>query len=622
MKNYFFYIFISFVSISYSQEYRWTGDANNDFFNELNWKETDTQENPPENSINPLNPIDFSLLLTCNIEAIGEIILSENGNLIAENGDFDLEKISGLGEIILNESSYLNLSDLYPISEGITISMNSNKSWIKLYNVDPMSANYYYFDNILHENEQLSYPEEIRYDNYYNDGCIIRLNNYESSGLSIFQENNLEGEFANITTDIVFTGESIPHNLNNNISSFKLHKGFTVTFAENEDGSGNSKTFIASEEDIIVEGLSEYLNNKISFIRVVPWNWVTKKGTAGDTQLMNNNWFYMWSNNGSSDIYREYVPMAWGKAAADDDNDIEIIKEKYKSTHLLAFNEPDDCNGQSGQYANMCQVETALNYYKNLLKSGLRMVSPSCRQGAVFNWLNDFHSSSIDQKIRIDVIAVHWYDWDGNPQNSPNANPQNVFNRFRNYLESVHAMYGLPIWITEFNANRHRNEWVHRQFLQLAMPYLEETEFIERYSFFPPVTGVADFLDANNNFSQIGEFYHSFESSESMIYEKYASPNNLNSNEFEFSTAECDPENTFLSVDEFSLISNPLVFPNPAENILNIDFENDIMSLQIFSIDGRSLKKLNPSKNIDISFLKDGLYFLKVNNHFIKFLKR
>ena len=448
MKNYFFYIFISIVSISYSQEYRWTGDANNDFFNELNWRETSTLENPPENSINPLHPIDFSLLLSCNIEAVGEIILSENGSLVAENGDFDFEKISGLGEIILNQSSYLNLSDLYPISEGITISMNSNKSWIKLYNVDPLSANYYYFDNILYENEQLSYPEEIRYDNYYNDGCIIRLNNYESSGLRIFQENNLEGEFADISLDIVLTGESIPNNLNNNISSFKLHKGFMATFAENEDGSGNSKAFIASEEDIIVEGLSEYLNNKISFIRVVPWNWVTKKGTAGDTQLMNNNWFYMWSNNGSSDIYREYVPMAWGKAAADDDNDIEIIKGKYKSTHLLAFNEPDDCNGQSGQFADMCQVETALSYYKNLLRSGLRMVSPSCRQGAVFNWLNDFHSSSIDQKIRIDVIAVHWYDWDSNPQNSPNANPQDVFNRFRNYLESVYEMY---VWIANMD---------------------------------------------------------------------------------------------------------------------------------------------------------------------------
>ena len=621
MKNYFFYIFISFVSISYSQEYRWTGDANNDFFNELNWKETDTQENPPENSINPLNPIDFSLLLTCNIEAIGEIILSENGNLIAENGDFDLEKISGLGEIILNESSYLNLSDLYPISEGITISMNSNKSWIKLYNVDPMSANYYYFDNILHENEQLSYPEEIRYDNYYNDGCIIRLNNYESSGLSIFQENNLEGEFANITTDIVFTGESIPHNLNNNISSFKLHKGFTVTFAENEDGSGNSKTFIASEEDIIVEGLSEYLNNKISFIRVVPWNWVSKKGTAGDVQYMNNDWFYKWSNNGNSDLDREYTPMAWGKGAADDDNDIEIIKSKYKSTHVLGFNEPDDCNGQSGQYGNMCVVDTSLTYYKNLLKSGVRMVSPACRQGAAFDWLNEFNSKAIEANIRIDVIAVHWYDWGSNPQNSPNANPQDVYNRFVNYLESVYELYGLPIWITEFNANRHRNEWVHRQFLQIALPFLEETNYIERYSFFPPTTQVANFFDSNNNFTQIGELYNGFISTKSIAESRYVSSSNLDSENYDFEQIECNPDDEFLSVNSLGLSEEIFIYPNPSNDYININYDEEILKLQIINMNGEKINIKPSNSSIDVSFLSKGIYILNFNNNFIKFIK-
>ena len=31
-------------------------------------------------------------------------------------------------------------------------------------------------------------------------------------------------------------------------------------------------------------------------------------------------------NNGNSDLDREYTPMAWGAGAADDNNDIEIIK--------------------------------------------------------------------------------------------------------------------------------------------------------------------------------------------------------------------------------------------------------------------------------------------------------
>ena len=623
MKNYFIFIFSLLAFNVNAQEYRWTGNSNNnDFFDELNWVEFISNNIPEENSINPGQPIGFSLYLTCEIIANGEIILNENGKIIITDGELNSEKISGFGEIILNNSAYLNLTDIDPIFEGISVNFNSNESWIRFYNLDPSSAFYYYHDNIFYNDQQLSYPENIRFDNYYNEGSIVRINSDEFSNLTVFSENSLSGESANISNNTVFEGESIPNNLNDDISSFKLNKGYMATFAENEDGTGKSKVFISSENDIIINILPEYLNNKISFIRVIPWNWVTKKGTAGDTESMNNNWFYKWSNNGSSDMSREYAPMAWGKGAADDLNDIEIIKQKYKSTHLLAFNEPDNCNDQSGQYGNMCVVDTSLVYYKNLLKSGLRMVSPATRQGEVFSWLNEFNYKAENQEIRIDVIAVHWYDWTSNPENSPNANPQDIYNRFVNYLENVYNLYGLPIWITEFNANRYRNEWVHRQFLQLALPYLEETEYIERYSFFPPVTDQADFFDENNNYTQIGEFYSNFNSTKSMAENEYASPSNLNSNDYEFTQTECNPNNAFLSNHEIESQKEITIYPNPSNDYVFIEFDQEITDLKILNIEGRIIKKLRPVEYINVSFLNKGIYFLKVNDHFIKFIKK
>ena len=451
---------------------------------------------------------------------------------------------------------------------------------------------------------------------------MVRINSEEFSNLAVFSENNFEGQSANIINNTVFKGGSIPNNLNDDVSSFKLKKGYMATFAENEDGTGKSKVFIASENDIIINILPEYLDNKISFIRVIPWNWVTKKGTAGDTESMNNNWFYKWSNNGSSDMSREYVPMAWGKGAADDLNDIEIFKQKYKSTHLLGFNEPDNCNDQSGQFGNMCVVDTSLVYYKNLLKTGLRMVSPATRQGEVFSWLNEFNYKAENQEIRIDVIAVHWYDWTSNPENSPNANPQDIYNRFVNYLENVYNLYGLPIWITEFNANRYRNEWVHRQFLQLALPYLEETEYIERYSFFPPVTDQADFFDENNNYTQIGEFYSNFNSTNSLAENEYASPSNLNSDGYEFTQPECNPNNEFLSNHEIESKKEITIHPNPSSDYVFIEFDQEITDLKILNIEGRIIKELRPIEYINVSFLNKGIYFLKVNNHFVKFIKK
>ena len=622
MKNYFIYIFLLLAFNVNAQEYRWTGNSNNnDFFDELNWAEFISNTTPPENSINPGQSIGFSLYLTCEIIADGEIILNENGKIIITDGELNSEKISGFGEIILNNSAYLNLTDIYPIFEGISVYFNSSESWIRFYNLEPSSAFYYYHDNIFYDDQQLSYPENIRYDNYYNDGSIVRINSDQFSNLRVFSENSLSGESANISNSTVFEGESIPNNLNNNVSSFKLNKGYMATFAENEDGTGKSKVFIASENDVIINLLPEYLNNKISFIRVIPWNWVTKKGTAGDTESMNNNWFYKWSNNGSSDMLREYVPMAWGKGAADDLNDIEIIKQKYKSTHVLGFNEPDNCNDQSGQYGNMCVVDTSLVYYKNLLKTGLRMVSPATRQGEVFSWLNEFNYKAENQEIRIDVIAVHWYDWNSNPQNSPNANPQDIYNRFVNYLNNVYNLYGLPIWITEFNANRYRNEWVHRQFLELALPYLEETEYIERYSFFPPVTDQADFFDENNNYTQIGEFYSNFNSTKSIVESEYSSPSNLNSDGYEFTQTECDPNNAFLSDNEIESQKEITIYPNPSSDYIFIEFDQEITDLKILGIDGKLIKKLSPVKYINVSFLYKGVYILKINNHFIKFIK-
>ena len=609
--------------LTYGQQYQWTGSAENlDFFDELNWKDTTTSEIPTVNSINPGQMIEFDLYITCEVVANNDINLGENGKITIINGQLSGVSVSGIGNIIMGESSYIYLDNSYPIEEGLSITFESNKSWIRLNNVEPYTAYYNYSDNFFQDNQVLSYPETLRIDNYYQSGSIIRPHNDNSSYLTVFSENNFNGEFGNIFSNDVYLDESIPNGLNNDISSFILKKGYMATFAENNDGTGNSKVFIASEGDIIIDELSEYLNNRISFIRVLPWNWVSKKGTAGDIQYINNDWFYKWSNNGYSDLDREYTPMAWGKGAADDDNDIEIIKNKYKSTHLLAFNEPDDCNGQSGQYGNMCVVDTSLTYYKNLLKSGVRMVSPACRQDAVFDWLNEFNSKAVDENIRIDVIAVHWYDWGSNPQNSPNANPQDVLNRFVNYLESVYQTYGLPIWITEFNANRHRNEWVHRQFLQLALPYLEETDYIERYAFFPPTTQVANFFDDNNNFTQIGEFYNNFNSSESIPHETHISASNLNSESYNLQQIECNPDDEFLSISSNETNNNISVYPNPSINYINIDSNEEIWKLEIIQMSGEKINILPFSKKIDISFLSKGLYVLNFNNYYIKFIKK
>ncbi|MEO9572301.1 MAG: hypothetical protein ABJG40_13995, partial [Polaribacter sp.] len=62
--------------------------------------------------------------------------------------------------------------------------------------------------------------------------------------------------------------------------SFTLEKGYMVTFAENVNGTGASKIYVAAEKDLKIN-LPENLQKIVSFIRLGPWFDVHKKGMAG-----------------------------------------------------------------------------------------------------------------------------------------------------------------------------------------------------------------------------------------------------------------------------------------------------------------------------------------------------
>ena len=601
-----------------SQDLKWTGTENNDFFNESNWQNISNGLPPDANTLNPNEEINYNLYLTCNTVALGDVVLSNEKHLFLENGELITNSITGSGIVNFNENAHIIFEESLEFSET-TFHFNVTNSSLGLKN-NTTSNSLQNIGSLYIEGNPALLNDNIKIDNYFN-GALIRPLDTSFSTMQLFSEENLSGVSTNISQYEIYSGDNIPENFNNLTNSFVLERGYMATLATNENGTGKSKVFIASQTKIIINQLPNYLKNNISFVRVIPWNWVNKKGTAGDITYMNNDWFYRWSNNGESDLNREYVPMVWGKGAANDQEDIDILTSKIKSTHVLAFNEPDNCNDQSGQYGNMCIVDTAFTYYKNLAKTGMRLVSPACRQDQAFTWLNEFNQIAQEQDVRIDVIAVHWYDWNSNPQQNPNANPYDVFIRFANYLEGIYNLYGLPIWITEFNANRYRNEWVHRQFLELALPYLENLDYVERYSFFPPVTDVADFFDENNNLTWIGEFYHNFQSSPSLPNESYQMTNNISNIELENNYEyNCNPELSFLSIENIN--NNSSIYPNPSDNYIHINSDKIVSKIVLMDSNGRKIKSFEVSKKIDVSFLENGIYFLNVDGTTLKFIKK
>ena len=477
-----------------AQDIVWTGSAsNNDFFDEANWKNSSTNVVPASGTIDAGIAINMSLQLNnaaINVIANGDINLG-TGSLSIGMASLIAQSLAGAGgNIAINEGGYIELTSTTPLKSStpkVQINFTSGIGWIKTTNVSARLAQINYLGQIKVNGNISVYKTNLRLDNYYLTGCVIRSNDASTSPLMVYDGTNLQGSSALIPVNSIQSAAAIPGSMNNKIESFLLKKGFMVTFSVENDGTGSSKNYIASESDLVINSFPKVLQNDISFIRVMPWNWVTKKGFNAPVDAnLNVSWRYQWNSFESSPVSYEFAPMSWGQGTANDAGVAKFINQ-YNTTHLMSFNEPDDCTGQSGQYGDpkLCVIDEAVKWHKNLMKTGMRMVSPGGREEAPFGWLKEFHQKATAQNVRIDVIAVHWYDWGSNPTANPNPTALQVFNRFKAYLTNVHNLYGLPIWITEFNANPARSQAINAGFLELALPYLESLDYIERYCWFP-----------------------------------------------------------------------------------------------------------------------------------------
>ena len=343
-----------------------------------------------------------------------------------------------------------------------------------------------------------------------------------ASPLTIYDQPDLQGTGTPVTeTYTVYSINSIystnslpiPGGLDNKISSFQLDQGYAVVVAADPTGMHPSKTYVAAEAPITVNTLPAELDNTISFIRIVPWRDVTKKGHGGGgtgKPTVDTGWYYNWQlgtvrGQEVNPMRGEYVPLAKYHYLYTDTKLEEKVMPMDQVTHVLGLNEPDKAGAQAAEnFFDITNVTVCLSYYDDLQKTGLRMGAPVGREEASNNdtsWFSRFYNEAKDAGVRMDVIPLHWYDYGGNPGSTPNENPQNVLNRLAKYLSKAYHRYDrTPLWLTEFNANTKRVADVHEGFVQLALPYLEGLGYVERYAYFGS-------LYTNDTLSAVGQLY-------------------------------------------------------------------------------------------------------------------
>ena len=74
------------------------------------------------------------------------------------------------------------------------------------------------------------------------------------------------------------------------------------------------------------------------------------------------------------------------------------------------------------------------------------------------------------------------------------------------------------------------------------------------------------------------------------------------------------------SIEEVGEVS-VYVFPNPVSNTLNIQGVDDTASLSVYSLSGKRLLK-EQGTEIDVTSLTQGTYILRINNNYVKFIKK
>ncbi len=382
------------------------------------------------------------------------------------------------GAVSVEDKQDLHVLNSEPFAVAGTVDIKNEDAVIFFDNVKPSKLVNEYLMHIYVNGKPAENDKNVRVGIYVNGSCVYPHGNSNFTPLQVYTGENWTGE--NSSDFVPNQYYRALDEFDNKISSFKLKRGYMATLATSSDGTGYSRCFIAQDSDLEVPKLDCLLDDKVSFIRVLPWQYIGKKGSCGgsdaQTEALGCSWYYNWSANGYTHSDYEFVPIKqsqWWPSY----EEIEAVNDV---SHLLGNNEPDHAD------ANIPVADIADNWF-NMLKSGLRVGSPaSTNPNGVYGWLVPFFKICEENNYRVDYVVVHeyWY-----------ATGKQFYDRMNEYYN----LFKRPIWITEFNygANWTTESWPdpdrkgtpanyehQKKGLSDIVTALEANPYVERYAIY------------------------------------------------------------------------------------------------------------------------------------------
>ena len=353
----------------------------------------------------------------------------------AQNTVTSVDQVSSL--VTLSDDVDYVVTNATPFTgSGIVNITNTDHAVLILSSVKPSAATRYLTQNVRINGERAVNNTNCQLK-LYNHGCIIMPYASDIKPLTVYSEQNFGGESCNdfgLENTGGYMNTLTAAKLNNRIRSFKLKRGYMVTFANKASGRGYSRCFIAADRDLEMATLPGVLDNSITSYRVFKWYDAGKPqlaNSAGDVaalRALNVQSTYDWGQGNSSlapdfEWVANHIYEDWPSSST--------IGSITQSPHTKNNNEPRNSSDDHPQ-----DLTTIL--WENMMRTGLRLCSPASWDGSDYwnatGFLADFLDSIDARGWRCDIIDLHCY-W-----------PEGNFGHVNNWANK----YKRPIWISEW----------------------------------------------------------------------------------------------------------------------------------------------------------------------------
>ena len=390
-----------------------------------------------------------------------------------------------------------------PFAEGASVDLVNTEHAVLILNKVKPSAAIKLLANYVKINGEKAVNNTNCQVKLYNRGCIILPYGNSTKPLTVYPEPNFGGESINnfgMSNSGGYMNTLTAAQLNNKIRSFKLKRGYMVTFSTQASGRGYSRCFIAASSDLEVAELPIVLDQKISSYRIFKWYDAGKKQLANDLTrntlaALNVQSSYTWSQGENMAPDYECIP----NHIYEDYPSSATIGGASWSPHCKNNNEPKNSSDDHPQ-----DLKTILDNWENMMRTGMRLCSPASWDGSDYwdatGFLAEFMDSIDARGWRCDIIDLHCYWAESN------------FGNIKNWVDK----YKRPVWISEWcwGASWNNNgafasgvtEAQVKTALQGICTKLNGWDYVERYYYW---NGERDpsRLYKNGKLTPAGEYY-------------------------------------------------------------------------------------------------------------------